>query len=319
MTQQLPQSQHFQLVALADGVFAALAAERGAAFANAGIIDLGNLTLTFDSFVTPVAAGELAHAARQLTGRPVDYAINSHWHADHMRGNIAFPKSTQIVSSQATYKLMTTASQKEFHQDQQIARRVLADLEEQLKEEHDELTRQDIRFAIAFQRGMVKSLPDLELRLPTLTFEKRLTLRGEKRTAVIRSVEQAHTQGDTYLYLPDEDIAFMGDLVFVQRHPWLGDGHPDAWMNVLAELAALDLRLIVPGHGPVGKSEDFDRIRQYIEQLTVRVRAVVDGGRSIEEAAHLPVPADFVDWRSKMFNYERNLRFLYQRLAGATS
>lgn len=318
MAQQLPQFEHFQLVTLANGVFAALANAGGAAFANAGIIDLGNLTVTFDSFVTPMAAGELALAARQLTGRPVDYAINSHWHADHMRGNMAFPKSTQVVSSQATYELITTASQKEFHQDQQIARQVLADLEEQLKAEHNELVRQDIRFAIAFQRGMVESLPVLELRLPTLTFDKRLILRGEKRTVELCSVAQAHTLGDTYAYLPDEGIAFMGDLVFVQRHPWLGDGHPEAWMNVLEELAALDLRMVVPGHGPVGQSEDFDRVRRYIQQLTVRVQTVVAGGGTIEEAVRLPVLADFEDWRSKIFNYERNLRFLYQRLSGAT-
>ena len=40
-TQELPTSEHFELHELAEGVYAAIAIEGGAAFSNAGIVDLG--------------------------------------------------------------------------------------------------------------------------------------------------------------------------------------------------------------------------------------------------------------------------------------
>ena len=49
-------SRHFNLEQLADGVYAAIHAEEGWAICNAGIIDLGDRTLVFDSFMSPQAA-----------------------------------------------------------------------------------------------------------------------------------------------------------------------------------------------------------------------------------------------------------------------
>ena len=49
MTQELPMSEHFVLYQLAEGIYAAIAIEGGAAFSNAGIVDLGGHTLIFDT------------------------------------------------------------------------------------------------------------------------------------------------------------------------------------------------------------------------------------------------------------------------------
>ena len=65
----LPVSDHFELVQVAEGVHAAIARPGGAAFSNAGIVDLGDLTLVFDTFETPVAARDLKAAGESLTGR----------------------------------------------------------------------------------------------------------------------------------------------------------------------------------------------------------------------------------------------------------
>ncbi len=49
----IPESKHFQLQRLADGVYAAVASERGYAICNAGIIDAGDKTVIFDTFLSP--------------------------------------------------------------------------------------------------------------------------------------------------------------------------------------------------------------------------------------------------------------------------
>jgi len=47
-TQELPTSEYFDLHQLAEGVYAAIAIEGGAAFSNAGIVDLGGGSPTVD-------------------------------------------------------------------------------------------------------------------------------------------------------------------------------------------------------------------------------------------------------------------------------
>ena len=79
----LPTSEHFKLDRIAEGVYVAIAIEGGLARCNAGIVDLGDQTLLFDTFMTPQAAQDLRAAAEGLTGRPVTYVINSHAHSDH--------------------------------------------------------------------------------------------------------------------------------------------------------------------------------------------------------------------------------------------
>jgi len=82
---------------LADGVYAALHVEGGYAIGNAGIIDLGDRTLIFDTCLNPRAAKDLQMAAKTLTGRPVDSVINSHWHHDHTWGNQIFGVDIAII------------------------------------------------------------------------------------------------------------------------------------------------------------------------------------------------------------------------------
>ena len=49
----LPTSRHFQLRELAGGIYAAMSIEGSGSGSNAGIIDLGDSTIVFDTFQTP--------------------------------------------------------------------------------------------------------------------------------------------------------------------------------------------------------------------------------------------------------------------------
>ena len=73
----MPSSMHFELKEVAEGVYAAIGIPGGAAFSNAGIVDLGDQTMVFDTFQTPHAAQDLKDAAEALTGRTVSYVVIS--------------------------------------------------------------------------------------------------------------------------------------------------------------------------------------------------------------------------------------------------
>jgi len=91
--EQLPTSSFFRLKPLAEGVYAAIVEDGTGALGNAGIVDLGDRTLVFDTFQTPEAAIDLKFAAESLTGKAVSIVINSHWHNDHVLGNQVFEQA----------------------------------------------------------------------------------------------------------------------------------------------------------------------------------------------------------------------------------
>ena len=78
---------HFTLVKVADGVYAAIAKPGGLASGNAGFVVGDNSVLLFDTFFTPTAVQDLLVVIDSETRRPVKYAVNSHYHLDHTGGN----------------------------------------------------------------------------------------------------------------------------------------------------------------------------------------------------------------------------------------
>src|SRR5260370_31311191 len=77
----------FQLVKVADGVYAAIAKSGGLASGNAGFVIGDDGVLIFDTFFTPAAIEELIAEIQTLTKLPIKYAVNSHYHLDHTGGN----------------------------------------------------------------------------------------------------------------------------------------------------------------------------------------------------------------------------------------
>src|SRR5439155_18882155 len=77
----------FQLVKVADGVYAAIAKSGGLASGNAGFVIGSDGVLVFDTFFTPAAMEELIGEIQTLTKLPIKFAVNSHYHLDHTGGN----------------------------------------------------------------------------------------------------------------------------------------------------------------------------------------------------------------------------------------
>ncbi len=77
----------FELVKVADGVYAAIAKPGGLASGNAGFVIGDEGVLLFDTFFTPAAITELIEVIGAQTKLPIKYAVNSHYHLDHTGGN----------------------------------------------------------------------------------------------------------------------------------------------------------------------------------------------------------------------------------------
>ena len=57
----------------------------------------------------------------------------------------------------------------------------------------------------------------------------------------------AHCDGDLILHVPRQKVAFLGDLLFVGRFPWLGDCDLGGWITCLDRSSASTSRRLCPG------------------------------------------------------------------------
>ncbi|MGD2083192.1 MAG: MBL fold metallo-hydrolase [Chromatiales bacterium] len=87
----------------------------------------------------------------------------------------------------------------------------------------------------------------------------------------------AHFPGDAVIWLPDRQVLFSGDLIYVDRmlsiHPWTD---VRSWEAAFREAGVLEPAVIVPGHGAVC---DLDKARrdtgEYLAWLLDEVGAAV--------------------------------------------
>jgi len=68
----------------------------------------------------------------------------------------------------------------------------------------------------------------------------------------IHHVGQAHTPGDSFIWLPRENVMFTGDIVYVDRMLGVGtQSNSKSWISVYQSMAAYNPHYLIPGHGPV--------------------------------------------------------------------
>lgn len=282
------QSVHFDLIKLAEGIYAAIAKDGGGAIANAGFVDLGDQTIVFDTFNTQQAAQDLKVMAESITGKTVSYVINSHGHGDHTRGNQVFTDSI-IVSSHLTYETMKT-----LHPDR-IAKQKegLSQLEETIQSLKTKSNGQ-ITDHIRYLEHIRESIPALRLTLPQVTFERSFHFHGSKRTAQLITLGGGHSACDSFLYLPDDKIAFLSDLMFINTHPtFVEDSDIHHWIQMLEEIEQLEIQQLVPGHGPVGDLEHIGQVKTYIRRLMEIASSIRDEVEMPSEYTHWAIPEIF--------------------------
>lgn len=317
----LPAAQHFQLQAIAEGVFVAQPTLESGAACNAGIIDLGDQTIIFDSFLTPQAAAELLTVAEAISTSPIKLVVNSHYHSDHIGGNQVFSEATNIVATSVTRTLMLEHLAQQLTTYQEKGTQRLVELEKQVAGARKPAEKQEAQQALAQWRFLQQALPTWQVRLPNMTFDQRLLLYGRDRQVELLTYGGGHSQSDVILYLPAEKIAFMGDLLSVQCHPSLTDGDPGELPRILDLVNRLQPQILVPGHGPIGSRLDIQMMQQYLATMTetalTELAFQTDVGVDVDKRiSQLRPSAAFAAWTRTRF-FATNLRFLYERVMTA--
>ncbi|HEV3061299.1 MAG TPA: MBL fold metallo-hydrolase, partial [Vicinamibacterales bacterium] len=85
--------------------------------------------------------------------------------------------------------------------------------------------------------------------LPNVTFSDRLTIELGERHIEVLNFGRGVTPGDTIVYLPNEKVLLLGDLI-VNPITFALSGFPTEWLKVLERVDTIDATTIVTGHGP---------------------------------------------------------------------
>ena len=147
----------------------------------------------------------------------------------------------------------------------------------------------------------------------TFEYSKKFTL-GETKFE-IHHAGQAHTPGDSFVLLPQKNIVFSGDIVYVQRMLSISPAsNSKSWVAAFETMAAFKPKVVVPGHGHVTSlKEATAHTHDYLVFLRQSVADFMEAGRGIEEIGKLDQSK-----YSFLLNYEtlkgRNAQRVYEEL-----
>ncbi len=252
--------------------------------ANASFIVGSECVAVIDTLGSYVAGRELLAAVRAATGKPIRYVINTHMHPDHVFGNAAFKGEAPIFVGH--YKLARGLASR--------AERYLAINKEMLGPQ-------------AFE--------GIEIILPTLKVEDKVSLDLGGRTLVLEPQRTAHTDNDLIITDSATNTLLLGDLLFSVHVPTL-DGSITGWLALIEELKTRNAARVVPGHGPHAMElpEAFDPEQRYLADIANDVRRLIKEGKTLEDAVKTAGFEDKDAWKLFDHYHVRNVTAAFAEL-----
>jgi cyclase len=222
-------------------------------------------------------------AIEAVSKQPIKYLINTHFHGDHTGGNEPFSKDGAITLAHANVKK---------------------------------------RLAEGTTNGLTgaKTPPVPQAGLPTKTYTGSTSVKLKGRTAPIKHIANAHTDGDSYVYFADANVLSTGDTVTQGRYPNIDFASGG---NIRGMIAASDTYLklvndktkIVPGHGPLADKAKLTEYRAMLTTSRDRMNKLIAEGKNEDAVVAAKPFADFdAKWAANDQASKNWIRVVYNSL-----
>ncbi len=264
---------------LARDCYAWLAPDGSWGWSNAGLVCDGEASLLVDTLFDLRLTAEMLAAMRRRApaAARIGALVNTHANGDHCYGN-SLVGDARIIASAACAEEMG-----------EVPPSVMV----QMLENADAMGP-----AGAFVRRAFGAFhfEGIELVRPTETFEGELLLRvGGKRVRLLE-VGPAHTRGDVIVHSESDRAVFTGDILFVEGTPILWQGPIENWIAACERIEALDVDVVVPGHGPLSDRRGAAAVREYLVFVRDAARQRFDAGLSAADAARDIELGPYAEW-----------------------
>jgi glyoxylase-like metal-dependent hydrolase (beta-lactamase superfamily II) len=253
---------------LGQGLYAWLQPDGSWGLSNAGLVSDAGQSLLVDTLYDLPRTRRMLAAMADATpaARRIDTLVNTHANGDHCFGN-QLVGDARIIASTATAEEMT-----EVPPETMAAMLANAD-------QMGEAGRFLEKAFGAFE------FEDIRLTPPTETFDGRLELAVGDHAVELIEVGPAHTRGDVLIHVPAAGVIFTGDILFIDGTPIMWEGPVANWIAACERIAALEPRVVVPGHGPLTDARGALAVRDYLVYVRDETRKRFDAGLSAREAA----------------------------------
>lgn len=217
--------------------------------ATFGVIVTDAGVVLVDAGGTAMGAASIDTAVARLTDQPIVLVINTGGQDHRWIGNSYWKaKGARIVTSKAAVQ--------------------------------DQKSRFEIQWTNLEQLVGKAALEGTTSHYADETFEDRLELAIGGTTLHLIHPGRAHTPGDLIVWVPEQNVAFAGDIVFAERMlgllPQPISSSKD-WIASFDALAELGPAIVVPGHGqPVPLAQARAYTRDYLEHLRTAIKGVLD-------------------------------------------
>jgi glyoxylase-like metal-dependent hydrolase (beta-lactamase superfamily II) len=205
---------------------------------------------------------EIERALSLISDEPMRSLVNTHWHFDHTDGNEWIHEAGAVIIGHRNSRIR-------MQQEQAIP---------------------------AFE---VLLRPSSRGELPTVVFDKDLTLEFNDEQILLRRYTPSHTDSDISVYFERGDVLHVGDTWLNNIYPFIdceSGGSIDGM--IAASLENLDLAgpdtIVVPGHGAIGNRDDLLEFHEMLVSVRSSVATLKANGATLEAviAAHPTEPFD---------------------------
>lgn len=217
------------------------------------VIEMKDYLIVIDANY-PSGARALMEDIPKVSSKPVKYVFDTHHHGDHAYGN---PLWTRAGATTFAYKGVV-----------------------------EEMRRYE---PARWQADAAKRKDVAELKLataepPQKTFDSSpYVIEDGSRRVEFYFFGWAHTRGDGFAYLPKEQVLCTGDAVTNGPYNGMGDGYVANWPKVVHRARQLQVKYVLPAHGPAGGTEILAGEEQFMTTIYDTVKKEMQQGKKLED------------------------------------
>jgi len=235
--------------------------------------------LMIDDQFAPLSEKIMAKV-KELSGREVEYLINTHWHGDHTGGNENFGKAGATIIA------------------------------------HENVRKRMARGLTKIESGRNQPPAPAEA-LPIITFTDDMKVHFNGDDLHLFHFHNGHTDGDGIIFFSSQNVVHMGDTFFKDRYPFIdlkSGGSVNGLLKTLNQVLFMidDNTVIVPGHGSLANKADLTKYKDVITELSEKVTMMRLEGKSEEEIVAAGISKEYDEsWGSGFINPTKFISFLY--------
>jgi glyoxylase-like metal-dependent hydrolase (beta-lactamase superfamily II) len=203
---------------------------------------------------------KIVAAVKGITNQPIRYVVNTHVHGDHTGGNENLGKMGVTL-----------------------------------------LSRDQLRFRLAHPAPGANGAPGTPApaaALPKITYDGPVTFHMNGQDIHLVPIRNAHTDGDTLVWFPAEDVIMTGDFYRSLGYPNIDRANGGSYKGMVDGLGwivgnAGPKTKIVPGHGEIVDRNGVMFQRDVMLAVRAKIEPMVAQGKSVQDVIAAKPTAEF--------------------------